>query len=85
MTPGLDVPDGIDYAAGRRRYGRSEDARKTARLWVEGIEARLAPIQNDAKLWKVPLSQRFQELGSGRNCQSRVTNFTMAPIPSLGS
>jgi hypothetical protein len=70
------VPDGIDYTAGQRRYGRSEDARKTACLWVEGIEVRLAPLESDARRWKLPLQQCFQEVGWGRNCQSRASKHT---------
>jgi hypothetical protein len=72
-----NVPDGIKYPAGQRRYTRSEDAKKTARLWTKGLEDRIAPLDSDVRRRRTPLPLCFQEVGWGRNCQSRASKHTI--------
>lgn len=71
------IPDGIDYKAGERRYGRSEEARRIVRSWADAIEARITPLKSSYTLWRTPLSKCFHEVGWGRNYQSRASKHTI--------
>jgi hypothetical protein len=69
----IEIPDGIDYSAGERRYAGNDDAKKTTLAWTEALEVRLAKVENDRRFWRTPLPQCFHEVGWGRNCQSRAS------------